>query len=172
MAPGSRSKFGAPMFEPELFRKKIQRIEVSTCDIFRTFRRPILTQRPGNCTSFSPSVTPLVALLSQIDRVLLPHIWRLFHLQICLHKFVKFVTSSVLVRNVYIEQMFVSVRIQFHNHVDTQPVKRLRGVCDVYRTSKLECCMSAKALVVLRSCTPQWNTGHQGVCAIRQRQWT
>jgi len=63
-----------PMFEPELFRKKIQRIEVSTCDIFRTFRRPILTQRPGNCIPFPPSVTPLVALLSQIDRVLLPHI--------------------------------------------------------------------------------------------------
>jgi len=37
---------------------------------------------------------------------------------------VKFVTSSVSVRKFYIEQIFVSVRMQFHNHADTQPVKR------------------------------------------------
>jgi len=36
----------------------------------------------------------------------------------CLHKFVKSVTSGVPVRKFYIEQMFVSVRMQFHNHVD------------------------------------------------------
>ena len=28
------------------------------------------------------------------------------------------------VRKFYIEQIFVSVRMQFHKHVDTQPVKR------------------------------------------------
>jgi len=49
---------------------------------------------------------------------------RLFHLSVRLHKFVKSVASSVPVRTFYIEQMFVSVRMQFHNHVDTQPVKR------------------------------------------------
>jgi len=36
----------------------------------------------------------------------------------CLHKFVKLVTSSVRVRKFSIEKMFVLVRMQFHNHVD------------------------------------------------------
>jgi len=35
----ARSKFGAPMFEPEIFRKQIYCIEKSTCDIVGTFRR-------------------------------------------------------------------------------------------------------------------------------------
>ena len=34
----------------------------------------------------------------------------------CFHKFV---TSSVPVRKFYIQQTFVLVRMQFHNHVDT-----------------------------------------------------
>jgi len=46
-------------------------------------------------------------------------------IKMCLHKFVKLVTSSVPVRKFYIEQMFVLVRMKFHNHVDTQPVKHL-----------------------------------------------
>ena len=37
----------------------------------------------------------------------------------CLHKFVKLVRSCVHVRTFYIEQMFVLVRMLFHNHVDT-----------------------------------------------------
>jgi len=37
MAPGARSKFGAPMFEPEDFRKQMYCIEESTCDIVCTF---------------------------------------------------------------------------------------------------------------------------------------
>ena len=41
----------------------------------------------------------------------------------CLHKFVKLVTSSVPVSKFYIQQMIVSVRMQFHNYVATQPVK-------------------------------------------------
>jgi len=52
-----------------------------------------------------------------------------------LHKFVKLVTSSVPVRKLYILQMFALVRMQFHNHVDTQPVKRfdraMRQICDI-----------------------------------------
>jgi len=40
MAPGARSKFGAPILEPEVFRKEIYCIEQSTCEIFGTFRRP------------------------------------------------------------------------------------------------------------------------------------
>jgi len=39
------------------------------------------------------------------------------------------------VRSFYIEQMFVSVRMQFHKHADTQPVKRfdrtMRYICDI-----------------------------------------
>jgi len=70
MAPGTRSKFGAPMFETEVFRKQMNCIEESrpTCDIVGTFwphpgtiRRlsqrfgaPIVTRRPGNCTPFLP----------------------------------------------------------------------------------------------------------------------
>ena len=40
MAPGARSKFSAPMFEPEVFWKQMYCIEESTCDIVGTFRRP------------------------------------------------------------------------------------------------------------------------------------
>ena len=43
MAPGTRNKFGAPAFEPDVFRKQMYCIEESTCDIVRTFRPP------GNC---------------------------------------------------------------------------------------------------------------------------
>jgi len=39
MAPGARSKFGALMFETEVFRKQMYCIEESTCDIVETFRR-------------------------------------------------------------------------------------------------------------------------------------
>jgi len=41
MAPGTRSKFGAPIFEPEVFRKQMYCIEESTCDIAGTFPRPL-----------------------------------------------------------------------------------------------------------------------------------
>jgi len=40
MALGARSKFGAPVFEPEIFRKHIYCIEESTCDIVGTFLHP------------------------------------------------------------------------------------------------------------------------------------
>jgi len=43
MAPGTRNKFGAPAFEPDVFRKQMYCIEESTCDIVRTF------WPPGNC---------------------------------------------------------------------------------------------------------------------------
>jgi len=33
MARGTRSKFGAPMFEHEVFRKQIHCIEESTCEL-------------------------------------------------------------------------------------------------------------------------------------------
>jgi len=33
MAPGARSKFVVPMFEPKFFRKQMYYIEENTCDI-------------------------------------------------------------------------------------------------------------------------------------------
>jgi len=39
MAPGATTKFGAPIFEPEVFRKQMFCNEESTCDIFGTSRR-------------------------------------------------------------------------------------------------------------------------------------
>jgi len=33
MAPGARSKFGVPMFDPEVLRKQMHCIVESTCDI-------------------------------------------------------------------------------------------------------------------------------------------
>jgi len=41
MARGARIKFGAPMFESEVFRMQICGIEESTCDIVGTFRVPL-----------------------------------------------------------------------------------------------------------------------------------
>ena len=66
MAPGTRSKFGAPMFEPEVFQKKIHCIEVLvSCDIVGTFQRSplsfgalIVIRRPGNCAPMLPSLRP------------------------------------------------------------------------------------------------------------------
>jgi len=67
MAPGARSKFGALIFEAEVFRKQMYCIEESTCDIFGTFRRPtqslgasIVIRRPGNRAFLAPLVTPLI----------------------------------------------------------------------------------------------------------------
>ena len=57
-------KFGAPIFEPEVFRKQIHCIEESTCDIVGTFRRspqsfgaPIVIRRLGNCAHHAPLFT-------------------------------------------------------------------------------------------------------------------
>jgi len=59
--PEARNKFGAPMFEPEVFRKQMYCIEESTCDIVGTFRRhsqsfgaPIVIWRPRACGACAP----------------------------------------------------------------------------------------------------------------------
>jgi len=39
MAAGAVSKFGAPVFEPDVFRNQMYCTEGSTCDIVGTFRR-------------------------------------------------------------------------------------------------------------------------------------
>jgi len=88
----------------------------------------------------------------------------------CLHKFVKSVTSSVPVRKFYIEQMFPLVRMQFHNHVDTKPVKRFERSMRCIYDIKLEILQMRKNEISLRKCSAgshlRGNTGHQGVCAI------
>ena len=63
MAPRARSKFGAPMFEPELFLKQICCIKESTCDTVGTFRRPpAVIRRPRNSGPLPPSLRPWVPL--------------------------------------------------------------------------------------------------------------
>jgi len=61
MAPGARSKFGVPMFEPEIFRKQMYCIKESICDIVGTFQRhpqrfcaPVVTRRLGNYVPLAP----------------------------------------------------------------------------------------------------------------------
>jgi len=70
MGPRARSKFGAPMFEAEVFRKQIYSIEESTCDIVGTFllrsdpvspeviRRPHSDSAPGELCPLPPSLRP------------------------------------------------------------------------------------------------------------------
>ena len=56
MAPGTRNKVDAPMFEPEVFWEKIYRSPPkNTGDIVGSSRRPPMTRRPGHC---DPLVTP------------------------------------------------------------------------------------------------------------------
>jgi len=59
MAPGATSKFGAPMFEPEVFRQQTHYIEESTYDIVGTFQRHYSDLVPGELCPLSPLVTPL-----------------------------------------------------------------------------------------------------------------
>ena len=61
MAPGARSKYGAPIFDLEVFRNEMYCIEESNCEIVGIFRRhpqwlsiPILIRRPENCTPLAP----------------------------------------------------------------------------------------------------------------------
>jgi len=57
------------------------------------------------------------------------------------------------VRKFYIEQMLVSVRMQFHNHVDTQPVKRFdRAMRQIYDI-KFEKLQVRKNDISLRKCS-------------------
>jgi len=58
------SKFGAPMFEAELFPMQICWIEESTCDIVGTFRRPRSELAPGElCPPCPSSLRPWLIVL-------------------------------------------------------------------------------------------------------------
>jgi len=59
MAPGARSRFGAPMFEPEVFREQIYCIEESVCDIVGTLWRLHSDSAPGELCPPYPLVTTL-----------------------------------------------------------------------------------------------------------------
>jgi len=55
MAPAARNKFGALMFETEIFRNQMYCIEESACDILgslgplQSFGAPIAIRHPENC---------------------------------------------------------------------------------------------------------------------------
>jgi len=61
MAPGTSSKFGAPMFEPAVIRKQMYFIDVeeSACVTWLGFSAPLTVARlPGNCAPLVPSLRP------------------------------------------------------------------------------------------------------------------
>jgi len=83
MAPGTISRFGAPVFEPEVFPEQVYCIEESICDIVGPFRRPMqwvgppmVIRRPGNRGPLSPphyAPSPSIhKLLSCINTAPLP----------------------------------------------------------------------------------------------------
>jgi len=59
MAPGARNKFGAPMFEPEVFRKQMYCYENSAYVIV-TFWSLAVIRLPRDCAHLPPLVTSLV----------------------------------------------------------------------------------------------------------------
>jgi len=73
MAPRARNKFGAPMFEPKVFREQIYCAEVSTCDIVGTFWRPPWFDAWGTvplwCAPGSRGQKTLrITVLTEVDR--------------------------------------------------------------------------------------------------------
>ena len=67
MSPGARSKFGALVFEPKVFRKQMFCIEESTGDMVGTFRRPRSDSAPGNCVLLPPRCAPDHTLILEIN---------------------------------------------------------------------------------------------------------
>ena len=59
MAPGARSKIGAPIFEPEVFRKQMYCIEECTRDIVETFRSSRIISAPPDWFSARVIAHPL-----------------------------------------------------------------------------------------------------------------
>jgi len=71
MAPGARSKFGAPVLEPEIFRKQMYCIEVLVT-LLGLFDALIVTWRPGYRAP-CPVVTPLVTTRSEAPQQIMVH---------------------------------------------------------------------------------------------------
>jgi len=57
MALGAKNKFGAPMFEAEVFRKQIYCIEEGTCTLLGLFGASHSDSVPGELCSLVPLVT-------------------------------------------------------------------------------------------------------------------
>ena len=60
MASWARSKFGAAMFEPKVFRKQMYYVEESTCNIVGAFRCFIVIRCLRNFSPLPALVTPLM----------------------------------------------------------------------------------------------------------------
>jgi len=80
MAPGTISKFGPPMFEPEYFPKQMCCIEESTGDILGPFRRPtqwvgapMVIGGPGNCAPLAPPHYALTQAFINCKAASTPH---------------------------------------------------------------------------------------------------
>ena len=65
MAPGTRSKFGAPMFEPEVFRKQMHCTEVLVTLLGLFGARGIVP--------YAPVVTPLITARSDAPQQIMVH---------------------------------------------------------------------------------------------------
>jgi len=61
MAPVAKSKFGTPMFEPDVLRKEMSCIEESTCDIVGIFRHP------ENCSPLPSAMAFLATPMSRTN---------------------------------------------------------------------------------------------------------
>ena len=69
MVPGARSQFGAPMFEPGVFRKQTYCVEKRTCDNVGTFWRLPQWFGAGEIVpSLSPSLRRSTPDLHELDR--------------------------------------------------------------------------------------------------------
>ena len=64
MVPGARSKFGALIFEPDVFRKQMHFLEESTCDNVGAFLRLRSDSAPPASEELCPTCAPVVTPLS------------------------------------------------------------------------------------------------------------
>ena len=77
MAPGERSKFGAPMFELEVFRRQMYctEVRVRLLGLFgalQSFGALIVIRRPGNCVP-APRRYPLITARGDAPQQIMVH---------------------------------------------------------------------------------------------------
>ena len=88
MVPRARKKFGAPMFEPEVFPKQMQCFEKYAHDIVVTFWQPVVNRRPGNCAPFPPSLrlwwyAIKTGKFTKINKFSSPNVMNFYSMNIC-----------------------------------------------------------------------------------------
>jgi len=70
MAPGARSKFGAPMFEPEVFGSKCTVLRKVLVTLLGLFGAPHSDSAPGElCSPYLPRYAPVYNILSCLEVV-------------------------------------------------------------------------------------------------------